>query len=563
LPKLASSQPRKPRRTSRPPRTVSYSYLDFQGAANSGVRVTKESALTWSAFYRAVNIIAQGVGGLPLKVYKRGERFGREVKTHVPTHPVNRVLQVSPNHEQTPMRWKEYVGASMCLMGNAYSEIVRAQVAVGDVIALYPLHPERVVPKRELSPETGQWEVVYEYNAGEEPPRTYPSRRILHIPLFGDDIVGKSPVTLFRETIGLGLGAERHAGASIGNGVSPSGALTHPEHLEPEAHDRLRTQFDKRHAGPQNAGRTLILEEGMTWTKIGVDAKDAQFIEQRTFQVDEIARIFGIPPHMLAENTRSTFSNIEHLAIEFVVHTLRPWLIRIEEEINRKLLDEYDGELYAKFTVDALLRGDIKARYDAYSVGRQWGWLSANDVRELEDMDPLEPEVGDIYLSPVNMVPAEKAGEIASQTPTGNGESKPKPKESESSAEGPLRRLFRDAAGRLLNREIASLERIVAKGENDAATDIAIGEFYDTLADDVCRILGPSWEAFAEYRHAKADVASSASLYVADSRKAVLEAFRHGSKAELERLLAVWKQCRADRIAQEYLEAYHAHSEAK
>jgi len=533
---LAASKP-KARRTSRPPRTVSYSYIDYNGAANTGVRVNKEVALTWSAFYRAVNIIATGIGGLPLKVYRRGERYGREFKQHVPQHPVNRVLSVAPNHEQTPMRWKEYVGASMCLCGNAYSEIVQVGQGVGDVVALFPLHPERVTPKRDR--ET--YKVVYEYNAGDAAPQEFPSEKILHIPLFGDDLVGKSPVTLFRETIGLGLGAERHAGASIGNGVSPSGALTHPEHLEPEAHERLRNQFEKRHSGPQNAGRTLILEEGMTWTKIGIDAKDAQFIEQRTFQVDEIARIFGIPPHMLAENTRSTFSNIEHLAIEFVVHTLRPWLIRIEEEINRKLLPD-SGEFYAKFTVDALLRGDIKARYDAYSVGRQWGWLSANDVRELEDMDPLEPEVGDIYLSPVNMVPAEK----------------PKPREAQSSADGPLRRLFRDAAGRLQHREVTALERIMARDANDAAMDVAIGEFYDSFASDVCRILGPAWEAYAEYRGGTVDVATCAQGLVCDSRRAVLDAFRHGSKTELNRLLAVWKQCRADQVMQKHLEAYNA-----
>jgi HK97 family phage portal protein len=421
------------------------------------------------------------------------------------------------------------------------------------------LHPERVTPKREFSDATGMWEVIYEYNAGEEPPKPYPANRILHIPLFGDDIVGKSPVTLFRETIGLGLGAERHAAASIGNGVSPSGALTHPEHLEKEAHDRLTDQFAKRHAGPHNAGRTLILEEGMTWAKIGIDAKDAQFIEQRTFQVDEIARIFGIPPHMLAENTRSTFSNIEHLAIEFVVHTLRPWLIRIEEEINRKLLPP-DGEFYAKFTVDALLRGDIKARYDAYSVGRQWGWLSANDVRELEDMDPLKPDVGDIYLSPVNMVPAEKAGDIASQNP--NAEAKPKPKEVAASADGPIRRLLRDATGRLATREISSLERLLAKDGNEAALDIAIGEFYDSFDGDVTRILGPTLEAQAEYRGASADVADCVVGYVDDARKSVLDALRHGGKSELERLLGVWRQCRADLAAQKYLESYYADTQA-
>jgi HK97 family phage portal protein len=525
--------------------------LDFLGASNSGVRVTRESALTWSAFYRAVNIISQGIGGLPLKVYQRGERYGREIKRHVPNHPVDLVLRVSPNEEQTPMRWKEYIGASMCLVGNSYNEIVRDDKQTGKLVALYPLHPERVTPRRNETTRV----VEYEYNSGENPPQVFEPHRILHIPLFGDDIVGKSPVTLFRETIGLGLGAERHAGASIGNGVSPSGALTHPEHLEKEAHDRLREQFEKRHAGPHNAGRTLILEEGMAWSKIGVDAKDAQFIEQRTFQVDEIARIFGIPPHMLAENTRSTFSNIEHLAIEFVVHTLRPWLIRIEEEINRKLLPP-DGEFYVKFTVDALLRGDIKARYEAYSVGRQWGWLSANDVREYEDLDPLEPDKGDIYLSPVNMIPAEKAGQVADKTAqTPKAGAPTASDETESSSIGPMRRLFRDAAGRLLNREIASLERIVARGENDAATDIAIGEFYDSFAADVRRILGPSWEAFAEYHGTETDSDYLTTRYIGDSRKAVLDAFRHGSRVELERLLAVWKQCRADRIMREHLEA--------
>lgn len=555
MPSVVLDKPRKASRKSRPPRTVSYSYLDFVGAANSGVRVNKDSAITWSAFYRAVNIIAQGIGGLPLKVYRRGEKFGREFKEHAPRHPVDKLFRVAPNEEQTPMRWKEYIGGSMCLCGNAYNEIVREGNGAGPVVALYPLHPDRVECKRDEK----TLEVIYEYNAGERPPQIFHPSRILHIPLFGDDLVGKSPVTVFRETIGLGLGAERHAGASIGNGVSPSGALTHPEHLEKEAHDRLREQFEKRHAGPQNAGRTLILEEGMTWTKIGVDAKDAQFIEQRTFQVDEVARIFGIPPHMLAENTRSTFSNIEHLAIEFVVHTLRPWLIRIEEEINRKLLPD-NGEFYAKFTVDALLRGDIKSRYEAYSIGRQWGWFSANDIRELEDMSPLPPDVGDIYLSPVNMVPAEKAGDIASQNP--NNESQPKSEEATSKQEWPIRRLFRDAVGRLQHREITNLERILAKGEQDAPTDIAIGEFYDGFAGDVIRILGPAWEAWAEYRSMKIDVATCAADLICDSRRTVLGAFRHGSRAELERLLDVWKQCRADLLSQKYLENGNAGANA-
>ena len=562
MPKLASKTTTKAttgRRKTRPPRSVSYSYLDSLGGVSAGVAVNKETALTWSAFYCAVNIIAEAVASLPLKVYKRVEKFGREAKVHAFDHPVDRLVRIAPNDEQTPTRWKEYSAGSMCIMGNGYSEIVRDRSDTP--LALMPLHPERVEVKRDEETR----EIYYNYSSDGRPPLRLSPKDVLHFPLFGDDIVGKSPVTVFRETIGLGISSERFASAFLGNGSAPSGALVHPEHLEDAGRNQLIAQLEKRHRGPQNAGRVLVLEDGMTWHKIGVDAKDAQFLEQRTFQVLEVARIFRIPAHMLAENSKATFSNIEHQSIEFLKNTLMPYLIRIEEEINRKLLPP-TGEFYAKFNVDALLRADIKTRNEAFAIGRQWGWWSANDVREKMDEDPLPPDVGDIYLSPVNMIPAEKAGDVAdstAQTPkTGQkaqkeGEKGPE-KAEKASADKAIRRLFRDATGRLLAKETACLDRILKKNKPPPDTDADIRAFYKDFEADVVATLGPSWEAHAEIVGKTADLAVAASRYVSQQRQAVLEVFRSGERPELDRLLTVWRQCRAEIVAQEYMEAYNA-----
>ena len=573
MPKLAAKQPTKTttgRRKTRPPRNVSYSYLDSLGGVSAGVAVNKETALTWSAFYCAVNIIAEAVASLPLKVYKRVEKFGREAKIHAFDHPVDRIVRLSPNDEQTPTRWKEYTAGSMCVMGNGYSEIVRDRNDVP--FATMPLHPERVCVKRDEETR----EIYYEYSSDGRPPLILSPKDVLHFPLFGDDIVGKSPVTIFRETIGLGISSERFASAFLGNGSAPSGALVHPEHLEDAGREQLIAQLEKRHRGPHNAGRVLVLEDGMTWHKIGVDAKDAQFLEQRTFQVLEVARIFRIPAHMLAENSNATFSNIEHQSIEFLKNTLMPYLIRIEEEINRKLLPP-TGEFYAKFNVDALLRADIKTRNEAFAIGRQWGWWSANDVREKMDEDPLPPDVGDIYLSPVNMVPADKAGDIAEKTlqnpKTGENSEKTgkkTEKEAENSrfedenkaADKAIRRLFRDATGRLLAKETACIDRILKRNKPAPDTDAEIRAFYKDFEADVVATLGPSWEAHAEIVGKTADLAVAASRYVSQQRQAVLEVFRSGERPELDRLLTVWRQCRAEIVAQEYMEAYNANPNA-
>ena len=549
-----SALPTTGRRKTRPPRSVSYSYLDTYNQPSSGVSVTKDTALTWSAFYCAVNIISEAVASLPLKVYKRVEKHGREAKTHVADHPVDRLVRLSPNHEQTPTRWKEYATGCMCIMGNAYNEIVRDRNDIP--MALMPLHPERIEVKRDEDTR----EVQYVYSSDARPPVVLSPKDVLHFPLFGDDLVGKSPVTIFRETIGLGIASERFAGAFIGNGSAPSGALVHPEHLEDAGRDQLIAQLEKRHRGPNNAGRVLVLEDGMTWQKIGVDAKDAQFLEQRTFQVLEVARMFRIPAHMLAENSNATFSNIEHQSIEFLKNTLMPYLIRFEEEINRKLLPQ-TGEFYAKFNVDALLRADIKTRNEAFAIGRQWGWWSANDVREKMDEDPLPPDVGDIYLSPVSMIPAEKAGDIAEKTLQNpkNGEEKPKnggEKEEKASADKAIRRLFRDATGRLLAKETACLDRILKRNKPSPDTDAEIRAFYKDFEADVRETLGPSWEEHAGISGKTADLSVAASRYVSQQRNAVLEVFRSGERPELERLLVIWRQCRAEIVAQEYMEAY-------
>jgi hypothetical protein len=238
--------------------------------------------------------------------------------------------------------------------------------------------------------------------------------------LSSDGLVGLSPIQLMRQAIGLGMATEEFGARFFGNDARPGGVLQHPGVLGNEAFERLQSSWETRHGGLSNSHRVAILEEGMQYSQIGIPPEDAQFLETRKFQVTEIARAFRVPPHMLADLERATFSNIEHQSIEFVVHSIRPWLVRWEQSIQQQLMLDRDRQKYfAEFVVDGLLRGDTVSRYQAYATGRQNGWLSANDIRTLENMNPVDG--GDIYLVPLNMVPADMAGETMNQdAPAGN-----------------------------------------------------------------------------------------------------------------------------------------------
>jgi HK97 family phage portal protein len=232
---------------------------------------------------------------------------------------------------------------------------------------------------------------------------------ILHIHGFSrDGIVGLSPIAYARESIGLGLAAQEYGARLFANNTTPKGVIEYPGKFKnQDTLNRLKEQIESAHRGLTNSHRMLILEEGMKWAQTGIAPEDAQFLQSRKFQIAEIARIFRIPPHMLGDLERATFTNIEHQSIDFVVHTIRPWLVRWEQEIMRSLLlPSQQKTHFAEFNVDALLRGDIKSRYDAHAVGIRNGWLNADEVRQLENMNPIPDGKGQQYMVPLNMAPA-------------------------------------------------------------------------------------------------------------------------------------------------------------
>ncbi len=302
----------------------------------------------------------------------------------------------------TSFEFRETMMGHLLLWGNAYAEIEWG--ADGWPVALWPLLPHR------MQVERVDGELKYKYTPPTGGAVDLADYRVFHLRgLSGDGIVGYSPIKLAKEAIGLGLATEEFGARFFGNDATPGGVLTHPGVLTDDAYDRITKSWNKAHGGLSKSHRMAVLEEGITYEAVGIPPEDAQFLETRAFQLSEIARIYRVPPHMIADLDKATFSNIEHQALEFVTNSLRPWLVRWEQAIARDLFPPEDnGRYFSEFIIAGLLRGDIKSRYEAYSVGRQNGWLSANDVRLLENMNPIED--GDVYLVPLNMIPASDVG---------------------------------------------------------------------------------------------------------------------------------------------------------
>lgn len=369
--------------------------LTASDPAWSGVTVTPETSLAYSAVLACVRVLAEGVAQLPLILYQRKTR-GRERATN---HPLYNLLKTSPNPVITSFEWREAMMAHLALWGNAFNEIERD--GAGKPVALWPLVPEKM-----MVTENGNGERRYGYPLESGQHVTLRADQVLHIPGFGyDGLVGRSLIRLAREAVGLGIAAQRYGATVFGNGEVPGGVLQHPGVLGDEAFKRLKGSWAAEHHGLSQANRLAILEEGMTYQKTGIPPEDAQFLETRRFQRTEIASIFRVPPHMIGDLDRATFSNIEQQSLDFVIATLGPWLVRIEQRLDMSLLTQAERRrYYAEHLVDGRLRGDITSRYQAFATGRQWGWLSANDIREMENQNPVDG--GDTYLVPMNMVDA-------------------------------------------------------------------------------------------------------------------------------------------------------------
>ena len=375
--------------------------VDFVGAnSNSGIQVDELRALQTSAVYACVKILAESVASLPLHLYKRGKEGHNELAEE---HPLFTCLYESPNEEMTSFEFRETMMTSLLLWGNAYARIIRRQ---GHVTELWYLKPQYMTVERDTT--TGKIKYTYSDDITNKT-IVYKPNQILHIKgLSIDGVKGLSPIAQAREAVGLSLAAEEYGSKFFGNGARPGGVLEHPGILKnPE---KLRESWNQVYQGSKNSHKIAVLEEGMKYHSIGIAPEDAQFLETRKYQVNEICRIFRIPPHLVADLERATFSNIEHQSIEFVQYTIRPWLVRWEQEITKSLLSDEEKTLYfARFNVDGLLRGDYKSRMEGYAVGRQNGWLSINDIRRLEDMPLISKEQGgDDYLVNGNMVPAKQ-----------------------------------------------------------------------------------------------------------------------------------------------------------
>lgn len=371
---------------------------DLNVSSRAGVAVNEETAMRISAVYACVRVIAETVASLPLPLYKRLPR-GKEKAIY---HPLYTVLHDLPNSDMTSFSFRETMMTHLLLWGNAYAQIIKRG---NQITELWPLHPAYVRVERESVTN----KLVYRYTGGTQE-IVYSSEQILHISgLSFDGIKGLSPISMARETIGLAQATEEFGSRFFSNGARPGGILQHPGIVkDPE---RLRKSWEEVYKGVQNSHKIAVLEEGMTYKEIGIPPNDAQFLETRKFQLNEICRIFRVPPHLIGDLERATFSNIEHQSIDFVVHTIRPWLVRWEQAIQKALIPEEERAIYfAKFTVDGLLRGDFKTRMDGYAVGRQNGWYSANDIREFEDLNPIPEEMGgDLYLVNGNMMTATAA----------------------------------------------------------------------------------------------------------------------------------------------------------
>ena len=399
-------------------RTAGSNYAFFMGGTTSGKTVTERSAMQMTAVYSCVRILSEAVAGLPLHLYKYTDSGGKAMALD---HSLYRLLHDEPNPEMSSFVFRETLMTHLLLWGNAYAQIIRN--GKNEIVALYPLMPNKMSVDRD---EDGRLYYTY-YRGNDEAIKnkefavTLQPSDVLHIPGLGfDGLVGYSPIAMAKNAIGMAIACEEYGAKFFANGAAPGGVLEHPGTIKDP--QRVRESWQSTFGGSGNANKIAVLEEGMKYTPIGISPEQAQFLETRKFQINEIARIFRVPPHMVGDLEKSSFSNIEQQSLEFVKYTLDPWVIRWEQSIQRSLLSRDEKAVYfVKFNLEGLLRGDYQSRMNGYAIGRQNGWMSANDIRELENLDHIPVEDGgDLYLINGNMLPLKNAGAFA-DTPTDDG----------------------------------------------------------------------------------------------------------------------------------------------
>lgn len=366
--------------------------------SSAGVRVSPDGAMRLSAVNACVRVYAESVASLPLFTIQRQGK----VKTKVPEHPAYRLLHDRPNPWQTSFEWRELMERDINTRGNAYSLIERDWA--GQLAALYPLRPDRVTVRID-KPSRLPYYQCHELDGAP----TLSRENVFHLRgMSKDGYVGLSPIQEAMDAFGLTSALEQFASSLFANGALHRGVFVYKGSMTPEQYARMKESIGERFGrGLKNPNAPGLLDGDWEWKQTSMPANEAQFLEARNFQVEDIARLFRMPTPMIGHNDKaSTYASAEQFFLAFVVHSLRPHLVRWEQAIKRDLFTENEQDLYAEFLVDGLLRGDIRSRYAAYAIARQWGWMCTDEIRERENMDPLPDGAGQIFLQPMNMAPA-------------------------------------------------------------------------------------------------------------------------------------------------------------
>ena len=404
----------------KPKNTAGSGYSFLFGRTTSGKPVNERTAMQTTAVYACVRILAETVASLPLHVYEYKDG-GKEL---VYDHPLYYLLHDEPNPEMTSFVFRETLMSHLLIWGNAYAQIVRDGNGRG--LGLYPLLPNKMDVDRD---DRGKIYYVYSRDTDENPMfKEYGNimlraEDVLHIPGLGfDGLIGYSPIAMAKNAVGMTLACEEYGASFFANGANPGGVLEHPGVLKDPS--KVRESWNSVYRGTNNAHKIAVLEEGMKYQQIGIPPEEAQFLETRKFQINEIARLYRIPPHMVGDLEKSSFSNIEQQSLEFVKYTLDPWVIRWEQSLQKALLLPGEKNKYfIKLNVDGLLRGDYQSRMNGYATGRQNGWFSANDIREMENMNPIsDEEGGNLYLINGAMTKLADAGVFAGKEQTEGAE---------------------------------------------------------------------------------------------------------------------------------------------
>jgi HK97 family phage portal protein len=475
----------------------------------AGVQVNESNALDYPDVFACVRVISEDVGSLPFVLYRRLGDKGRE---RASDHPLYSILHDAPNPEMTAMTFRETLTGHLNTWGNAYAEI-----QLDDhlrVIGLWPLRPDRTIPFRDAAKR-----LKYKIRLPGGKDVVLDAGRVFHIPAFGfNGLYGYSPIAKARGAIGLAMAAEKFGSKTFANNARPGMYFSHPSEMSPDAQENFRKSWEEKHLGLDNAQRLAILEEGLEIKTVGFPPEDIQFLETRKFQRTQICAIFRMKPHKIADLSDATYSNIEHQGVEYTIDTIRPWAIRWEQTVALKLLDTRERqEYYAEHLIDALLRGDSKSRAEALAIQRSWGALSADEWRELENRNPLPDGEGQTYLSPTNMTvvgsPQQPEGGrtvlpqlVPVYGPVGNRSSRASRK---AGAEKRLliarsfRKVFNDAAGRMVKREVRKLLS-EAKRQDPMSFRSFAREYYEAHRAMFREFMEPAFASLAEAVQAQA-----------------------------------------------------------